>query len=388
VTPGGSRQWIFRYRHNGRRRDMGLGSTELVTLDQARSASLECRKLLAQGGDPIERRRQVQAQRRVEFAKRTLFADCAAAYFNAHGAGWSEGYRKRWQATLATHAGPVLDTLPVSDIDTQLILRVLSEMWEKTPVLANKLRNWLEAIIDYATAHGLRGEAANPARWRGHLDKLLMRPSKVAKVEHQVALPWREIPAFFAAIKADDSVLARAVELIALSNVRKMEGLEAQWGEFDLARRLWAVPAKRMKADRDHRVALSVAAVELLDEMRWRAGGHPLPANYVFALRGKPLHHATPRKLLNRLGYLDRMTVHGLRSSFAGFAAEATVFPREMVELALAHNVGDETERAYQRSDMFGRRLALANAWGNYCTGRPIDPAALVDGRLPTPNVA
>jgi integrase len=368
-----SRRYFYRYLHAGKRHDMGLGSTALITLAEARAAVLEARRLRANGGAPIEQRRRAQAAARAELAKRTLFADCAEAYYAALGAGWSKGHRKQWQATIATYARPVIGQLSVNDVNTQLVLKVLGEMWEKTPVLAKKLQGWIEAIFDFATARGLRAQTDNPARWKGHLDKLLLRPSKIAKVKRQRALPWRDIPAFFAALKGDDSVVGRGLELIALTSVRKMEGLKALWGEFDLAQRLWVIPAARMKADRDHRVALSAAAVELLEEMRRRSGGNPLPQTYVFAARGgQALNNDMPRKLLKKLGYVDKMTVHGLRSSFRDWVDLATTFPAELAELALAHNVGTETERAYARSDRFEKRLKLADAWGNFCTGRSI----------------
>ena len=382
VTSTGSRQWIFRYRHNGRRRDMGLGSTELVTLGDARTMALECRKLLAQGGDPIERRRIDREQKRLALAKRSLFTDCVKAYYDTHRSSWSEGYAKRWHANITTYATPILGPLPIDDIDVQLLLQVLGDMWQRVPVLAKKLAGWLEAVFDYAVVSGRRGRPDNPAKWRGHLDKILAAPSKLAPVQHHAALRWREIPTFLAAVQGDQSVIARAVALITLTACRKGEALRSQWAEFDLKEQVWTVPAERMKTRRPHRVPLSTAALEALTDLRHSVGGHPLPQTYLFTWRGKPLNAGAPDKLLTRIGYAGRMTMHGLRSSHTDFAAEVTNLPREVREMALAHVAGDDVERAYLRTDLFQRRRDLAEAWGNWCVGRPIDSAVLVNGKL------
>jgi integrase len=389
ITSTLSRSWFVRYLGaDGKRHDMGLGSCELVTVDEARAAALECRKLRSRGGDPLEHRRQVRARAHVEFAKRTLFADCVDAYFKQFSAGWSPGYAKRWRAIIATYALPVLGKLPASNIDTQLILQVLGEIWNDKTTLARKLRGWLEQILDFATTRGMREDTPNPARWKGHLETQLARPSKIAPVKHHRALSWCEIPAFFAVVKADGSVIARLVELIVLTACRKKEARLAQWGEFDLAQRIWVIPPEHMKGRRPHRVALSAAAVELLDSMRRVLGGYPLPQTYLFTWHGRPLNAGAPDKLRKRLGFFDKMTIHGLRSSHTDFAAEILNLTREVRELALAHKVGDDTETAYLRTDMFERRRALAEAWACWCLAKPIDSAVLIDGRQPAAAVA
>jgi integrase len=390
VTTALSRSWFVRYLGvDGKRHDIGLGPCELISLDEARAAALECRKLRAKGGDPLEYRREAQARARIELAKRVLFADCFEAYFAAFSPGWEASYAKRWRANLATCALPVLGKLPASSIDTQLILTVIGGMWNEKTTLARKLRGWLEQILDFATTRGMRDDTPNPARWKGHLDTQLAKPSKVAPVEHHAALHWRQIPEFFAAVRSENSVLARAMELIALTALRKSEAIGASWGEFDMAERIWTVPGERMKSRRPHRVPLSAVAVELLDGMRSDLSAEPLPQVPLFTTRrDKLLNPNFPDKLLRRLGYLHQMTTHGLRSSHTDFAAENLNLPREVRELALAHQVGDETERAYFRTDMFNRRRALAEAWGNWCAGRPIDPLVLIDGKQPAAAVA
>jgi len=384
VEPSGSKQYFVRYRRDGKQHDLGLGSTKLINLDEAREAALNCRKLRAEGGDPIAHRRATQAARRVALAKRTLFGECVDSYVAAHQAEWNETYAKRWRATMDRYAIPTLGALPVDAVDKQLVLKVLTPVWDQTPALGRKLRGGIEAVLDHATAHGLRGEADNPARWKDHLEHLLGKPSKIAKVKHHAALPWREIPALYARLHAKDTVAARALQLILLCVPRKMEASAAPWGEFDLERRLWTIPAERMKMERDHRVALPAVAAELLAEMRRDCGRSPLPSTPMFrGHRGKPLSRSATWRLVQRLNYGDRMTVHGLRSSFTDFAAECTKAPREVRELALAHKVGDTVEQAYLRTDMFEQRLQLADAWGNFCAGRAIDPAILVGGKLP-----
>ena len=387
VTASGGKQWIFRYRGaDGKRHDMGLGSTELVTLDDARGAALDCRRLRAKGGDPLAHRRRMRVAQRVELAKRTLFRECVETYITAHQAEWDQTYAKRWRATMDSYAIPILGELPADAVDNQLVLKILRPIWDKTPSIAAKLRGGIEAVLDYATANGLRAAAENPARWKDHLEHLLGKPSKIAKVRHQPALPWREIPEFYAALQAKNTVAARALQLILLCQPRKMECSGAKWGEFDLERRLWLHDTK---PGRLQRVALSTAAVELLEDLRRRCGGHPLPSTPVFrGHHGKPLSHSATWRVAVRLGYKGRMSPHGARSSFTDFAAECTKVPREVRELALGHKVGDTVEQAYLRTDMFEQRLQLADAWGNFCTGRPIDPAILVGGKLPIASAA
>jgi integrase len=215
----------------------------------------------------------------------------------------------------------------------------------------------------------------------------LARPSRIVKVTHHEALAWSEVPSFFAAVRANDSVIARAMELITLTACRKGEGLGAVWGEVDLAQQMWTIPRERMKdrrtRTRDHRIPLSTAALDLLDRMRRELGAEPLPTVPLFTWRGKRLNDGAPDKLLKKIGFFDKMTTHGLRSSHTDFAADNLNLPREVREMALAHKIGDDVELAYLRTDMFARRRALAEAWACWCQGRPIDPAVLIDGRQP-----
>jgi integrase len=381
------RSWIFRYRRAGQRRDMGLGVTELVDLAEAKAAALACRRLLARGGDPIEQRRAERRQALIASAKAKSWNECVAAYFAAYEPGWTADHARKRAAALATYAAPVFDVLPVDAVDTQLVLRVLRPIWSDKSALAAKLRGWIEAIIDFSTVHGYRDQTPNPARWKGHLERLLPNPNRVAPVEHQMALPWREVPAFMSVLQAHDGAAARAMQLIVLTAARKREVLGMVWGEIDLARRVWVIPARRMKKGRrEHRVALSEAAVGLLEETRRRCGGHPLPSTVVFpspSRPGRPLRPSAPQMLLRRLGFNDRTTVHGFRSSFSDFTTEGTKASIEVRELALAHAVGDQVIQADMRSDLFEQRRALSEAWANFVTGRPVDPAILIDGALP-----
>jgi integrase len=390
VSSPRSRQWIFRYWHAGRRHDMGLGSARLITLEEARNAAFNCRKLLAQGGDPLEQRRRVRQAARSALAKRTTFAECWAMFFASHREGWSEGHTRKWQTAITTYADPVFGMLAVDSIDTQMMLQVLTPIWSEKPAIANKLRGWVEAILDFAVARGWRAEGLNPAGWR-HLKRLLADPTKIAPTEHHAALSWRAVPEFFAVLGADARIAARVLELIVLTCCRKREVLGMTWGELDLAQGVWSIPARRMKGRRPHRAALSTVAIELLHRRREQCGGHPLPSTHVFPSPrrgGRAMALSTPQALLSRLGYADRTTVHGFRSSFSEFATEVTVAASEVRELALAHAVGAGVVQAYMRADLFQRRRALADAWGNFCAGRPLDPAILIKEASVTAGIA
>jgi integrase len=408
VKPSGARSFIYRYRGlDGRQRDMGLGSCTLHTVDQAVAAALEYRQARARGVDPIEQRARQRGERRLAQVRSVAFAQCFAAYCQqkgkgneSKGGGWSPGYAKRMTDAITRYAVPVLDNgrLPVDRIDSQLILQVVEPIWHEKNATAAKLRWWLESILNFAAAKGWRPRGDNPAAWTGNLEAALGKPSQVAPTEHQAALPWTEVPAYFAALKAKASPSTRPLELIALTLCRKHQAVEARWGQFDLAARKWTIPAGRnrrddagrlvregMKKNREHIVALPQAAVDLLTRWRAELGAVPHPQAYVFPSAknpGRPLSLAQPQTVLFRLGWRERCTVHGIRSSFIDFARVNLMFERDARELALAHRVGDETYQAYARNDLFQHRLALADAWANHCLGQPIDRAWVAPGAL------
>jgi integrase len=371
VSENGAKSWVFRFKKADRLRVMGLGPAHTITLAEARDRARECRKLRLDGIDPIEARRAERAQAKLDAAKAVTFAECADAYITAHKAGWrNPKHAAQWPATLATYVNPTFGELPVQAIDTALVTRVMEPIWTKKPETASRVRGRIESILDWATARGYR-QGENPARWRGHLENLLPRRSKVRRVEHHAALPYSELSAFMLALRQQEGVAARALEFTILTAARTGEVIGARWEEINIAERLWSVPVERMKAGREHRVPLCGKALEIVEEMRAIGGNFIFPGGK----RGKPLSNMAMTMLLRRMGHGDQ-TVHGFRSTFRDWAAERTNFPAEVAEMALAHAVTDKVEAAYRRGDLFEKRRALAEAWAKFCA------TALVGGEI------
>jgi integrase len=366
VSDGGAKSWIFRFARNGRRKEMGLGPLRAVDLAGARAKARDCRSLLLEGRDPLEEKRAAVRAQRAEAAKFTTFDQCAAAYIAAHRAAWkNQKHIGQWQATLAQYASPVIGALPVAAIDTGLVVKVLGPIWHAKTETAKRLRGRLEAILDWATVSQLR-DGENPARWRGHLDQLLPKPTRIAPVKNFPALPWKEVPGFMLALRARDGTAARALEFAILTAARSGEVRGAAWGEIDLSEKLWIVPAARMKAGVEHRVPLSPAAIKVLSEC-------PRFGDLVFKGRksGVQLSDMSLTAVLRRMGRGD-ITVHGFRSAFRDWCAEAAgnEFSREVCEHALAHRLPDRVEAAYRRGDLLDKRKRLMEAWGDYCNGQ------------------
>jgi integrase len=364
VSASGTKSWIFRYKRNGRHKEMGLGSLRLVDLAGARAKARECRNLLLAGRDPLEERRQAVRAQRAEAAKFTTFDQCAAAYIAAHRAAWKNPkHVGQWQATLAQYASPIIGELPVATVDTGLVVKVLSPIWHTKTETAKRLRGRIEAILDWATVSQLR-EGENPARWRGHLDQLLPKPTRIAPVKNFAALPWKEIPEFMRALRSREGTAARALEFAILTAARSGEVRGATWSEIDLTSRLWTVPAERMKAGVEHRVPLSPVSLALLLTL-------PRRGELVFEGRkaGVQLSDMSLTAVLRRMGRGD-ITAHGFRSSFRDWCAEAAgnAYSREVCEHALAHRLPDRVEAAYRRSDLLDKRVGLMDAWARYCT--------------------
>jgi integrase len=254
----------------------------------------------------------------------------------------------------------------VQAVDVALVMQALEPIWQNKPETASRVRQRIEAVLDWAKALKFR-EGENPARWRGHLENLLPAPTKIRQVEHHAALPYSEIGAFMGAVRGQEGVAARALELTILTAARTGEVIGAGWDEFDLAGGMWTVPAERMKAQREHRVPLSAPALALLTALHETRTGE-----FVFsgARRGKPISNMAMLMLLRRMGR-GELTAHGFRSTFRDWAAERTNFPSEIAEMALAHVVSDKVEAAYRRGDLVAKRRQLMDAWGRYCTAPP-----------------
>jgi integrase len=363
VAKSGSKSWIFRFKVAGRQREMGLGGLITVDLARARVLARECRTLLLDGKDPIEARKTVRLADALERARAMTFDQCAAAYIDAHRSSWKNAkHADQWKNTLSTYASPIIGALPVADVDTDLLVKVLSPIWKAKTETATRVRGRIESILDWATVSQFR-QGDNPARWRGHLENLLANPNKIAPVRNHPVLPWREVPAFMALLAQCKGVAARAAEFAILTAARSGEVRGGSWEEVDLAARLWTIPADRMKAGREHRVPLSTTAVALLTAIQPQKG-------LIFPGRSDSLalSDMSLTAVLRRMGRSD-ITIHGFRSSFRDWCAEAVgnSFPREVCEHALAHSLPDRVEAAYRRGDLLEKRVLLMQAWASYC---------------------
>ena len=351
VKPSGTRSWILRYQVQSRRRDLGLGAYPDVSLAMARERAAEARQLIANGEDPIGKKQQ---------SKPKTFKDAALELIEKKRHGWKNAkHAAQWTSTLESYVFPKIGRVQVSKIETADVIGTLTPIWSDKPETANRIRQRIEAVIDYASALGIR-TGDNPARWRGHLDHLFPKPKKVRAVKHHAALPHAEIANFMAELSARTGVAAQALGFTILTAARSGETRGMTWGEVDLEKATWTIPAQRMKAGKEHRVPLSKGAIALLGVRR--------DANkLVFeseAKPGKPISDMSMTAVLRRMKR-DDITVHGFRSTFRDWAGETTSFPREVTEAALAHGIKDKAEAAYARSDLFDKRRLLMEAWAS-----------------------
>ncbi len=363
---GKSRTWVFRYTApDGTRRNMGLGGLDAIPLARARELAGLYRQQVKDKQspvDPIEAVRSERAKRRAEVAKRMTFKQCAERFIEIKRAEWKNAkHAAQWTATLETYAFPVFGDLPVEQVDDALVMAVLAPIWLPKTETATRVRGRIESVLDWATASKFR-RGENPARWRGHLDKLLPKPSKVARVEHHAALPYQEIGTFMQELRKREGFGARALEFAILTAARSGEVRGATWDEVNLRDKVWTVPADRMKAAKEHRVPLSDAAVSLLGSLPRLDG-----CNLIFpSATGKMLSDMVMTATLKRMGRTD-LTAHGFRSTFRDWAGELSTFPREVIENALAHQLKDKAEAAYSRGTQFEKRRRLMTAWAEYC---------------------
>jgi integrase len=349
---GSSKSWVFLFDVGGRQREGGLGSIASVSLAQAREKATEWRSLLAKGIDPLEAKK---VGREAEAARKT-FGQCADELIASKRSEWRNAtHARQWTQTLGYYCAPIWNT-PVDDIDTPAVLSVLTPIWGLKTETASRLRGRIEATLDYAKVHKLRtGE--NPARWRGHLALTLPKRQKLDR-GHLAAMPYKDVAAFVASLRESESVQAAALEFVILTAARLGEALGAQWSEIDLAEKTWAVPKTRMKAGREHRVPLSVRAIEIVERMAAiRTSDLVFPGQR----HGRPMGQCAPRGLCP-----PGTTIHGFRSSFRDWAGNETSTPREVCEAALAHSVGGAVEAAYRRSDALEKRRPLMDAWAAY----------------------
>ncbi len=360
VTESGGRSWIFRYQVRGRERAMGLGPLRDFDRDQARDRARKARQQLRDGIDPVDAQKAERDARALAAARNLTFKDAAQQYFDGHERKWSNAtHRKQFMASLSVYAFPILGKMPVAMIDTALVLRVLQPIWKDKAVTANRVRNRIESVLGWATASGFR-TGDNPARWRGHLKEVLPPHGKIAKVEHHKALPYRDMPAFMAALTGRKGVDAKALEFLILTAARTGEVINAKWSEIDFEAKLWTVPAERIKGRKEHRVPLTERAIEILRAL-------PTEADYVFigASKGSRIGKVAMAKVLAAIR--PDVVVHGFRSCFRDWAGETTAFPADICEAALAHSLGSKTQVAYQRGDLLEKRRQLMKAWAAFC---------------------
>ena len=348
IGPTGAKSWVLRYQRAGRRREMGLGPATAVSLADARQAAIAQQKMLVAGDDPI-------AVRRAARSAGATFGEAADAYIASHRAGWkNDAQADQWTQSLRDY-GPKRET-PIAEIDTAAVMVCLRPIWEKKTVTATRVRGRIERVLDWAKVHGMRtGE--NPARWRGHLENLLPKPSKVSKGKHHAAMPYTDVAAFMTTLAERDARSRRALRFTILTAARTEEVVGAQWAEFDIPAKLWTIPAGRMKGGREHSVPLTAAAVAILEPLSRKEPPFKLSENAMLYLVQKP----SPKGL--GLPY----TVHGFRSSFRDWAAETQDAPNEVVEMALAHAIRNKAEAAYRRGALLEKRRVLMEAWASYC---------------------
>jgi integrase len=360
ISGEGRRRWVFLYTWRGKQREAGLGAAGKggVSLKAAREKAAEGRALVKAGVDPIAEWNKANPEEVRSFGK------AADDYLGVHQGGFrNEKHKAQWAMTLTRYCEPIRG-MPVDAVDTEALLSVLKPLWTRVPETASRLRGRIEAVLDAAKARGfIERNEANPARWRGHLDKLLPKRAKLTR-GHHAAMPYAEVPAFIAELRQRPATAARALEFCILTATRSGEALAARWDEMDFEGKVWTVPAGRTKAAREHRIPLSERAVHILREMEVERTGE-----FVFPGQrpGRPLSGMAFEMLLRRIN--SPYTAHGFRSSFRDWAGNETLFSRELAEHALAHVIGDKAEQAYRRSDALARRRELMDAWAKHCEG-------------------
>jgi integrase len=349
---------VLRFTWHGKRREMGLGGYPDVSLSVAREKASEARKLVRAGVDPVAAGKRERAVPTFGEMADTVMARLFPILRN-------EKHKAQWKMTLEVYAVP-LRGKPVDVITTDDVLAVLKPIWMETPETASRLRGRIETVLNAAKAQGYRS-GDNPAAWRGHLDHLLPRRPKLTR-GHHAAMPYADVPAFMSRLRERDAIAARALEFTILTAVRSGETLGATWAEIDWEARVWVIPAGRMKAEEEHRVPLSDAAMAVLQPLyEHRTGELIFPAP-----RGGQFSDMAMSAVLRRMN-IETATVHGFRSAFRDWGGNETAFPREVAEQALAHAVGDKVEQAYRRGDALEKRRKMMDAWAAYCERRVAD---------------
>ena len=361
ISDSGAKSYVLRYQRGSKETMLGLGSASEFSLKAVRERALAERRLLADGVDPLSAKRKKRADAKVAEARRLTFRKAAERFFNQHGAKWtSRSHRDAFLGTLKAYAGPVMD-MDVNEIGVADVLRCLEPHWEAKTVTLDRVRNRIEQVLDSCKARGERA-GDNPAAW-SVIGEVLPAVREAAPVEHHKAMPYTLLPQFIADLRARDGVAPRALEFLILCAARSGEVREAEWSEISFDEKMWIIPAHKMKARREHRVALSDAALDLLRALPRERGN---PRVFLGYRENAALSKMALSYVMRTLGQRNATTVHGFRSSFSDWANEQTAHASHAIEIALAHNVGTETERSYRRGDMVAKRHRLANDWARF----------------------
>lgn len=377
VGRSGSKSWIYRYQLAGRRRDIGLGRYPDVSLSGARKERNKLKRDVKAGIDPLDKKEVEKTKQKVERkgveAKKQTFKKCAETYMDLKEPEWRNAkHVQQWRNTLKTYAYPVIGDLPVAEVELDDVLKILQPIWLEKTETATRVRNRIELVLDYASVMKYRS-SENPARWRGNLESIMSKPSKIKKVKHHPALPYEDMPVFMSGLSPRKELAAKALTFTILTAARTSESLGATWDEIDLGKNIWVIPASRMKAEKEHRIPLSVPVIALLDELKADKKNQ-----FIFPglKRDKPLSNMSMANVLKRMERPD-VTVHGFRSTFRDWVAERTNFPQRVAETALAHRLKDGAEAAYQRGDLLEKRKELMEVWADYCQPKTTNVARI-----------
>ncbi len=374
VKDTGAKSWVFRYSLNGKAKVIGLGPIHTINLAEARDKARLMRQQLLEQIDPAAGRKAAK----LATTKRVTFDEVAKLFITSKKHEWTnDKHAAQWESTLTTYASPVFGKVDVSEVDTALVMKCLNPIWTEKTETASRVRQRLEAVLNYATTAGYR-HGDNPARWKGHIENLLPKASRVTKVRNHPSLPWRQVPAFMQALSTMQGNAARALEFAILTGTRSGEVRGATLAEIDLVNKVWTIPAERMKAGREHQVPLTQAAIDALNKaIRFDGDALAFPGTK----KASPLSDMSLSACIKRLNekadprWTDEagadIVPHGFRSSFRMWAAEASNFPREVAEHALAHQLPDRVEAAYQRGSQLAKRVKLMVSWAKWCNTSP-----------------